>query len=129
MSRGSPASSKGVYPNGGCCKLCGEITHLAKDCGLRKKGDVPLNLRIPLSLKWVIVVDVTASAVLGTGTGAGADEDDFHALKRRTIDVDKSEKTEQRAKWQAKVMVGAHSGVVKSFASKASAPARKVVTF
>ena len=31
--------SKGVYPNGGCCKICGEITHLAKDCGLRKSGN------------------------------------------------------------------------------------------
>ena len=74
-------------------------------------------------------VDVTASIMLGTGSGAGADEDDFHALKRRTVDVDKSEKTEQRARRQAKVMVGAHSGVVKSFANKPSAPVRKVITF
>lgn len=29
---------KGIYPNGGCCKLCGEVTHLAKNCGLRKDG-------------------------------------------------------------------------------------------
>ena len=78
---------------------------------------------------FVSAVDVTASTVLGTGSGAGADEDDFHALKRRTVDVDKSEKTEQRARRQAKVMVGAHSGVVKSFAKKPNAPARKVVTF
>ena len=31
--------SKGVYPNGGCCKLCGETTHLAKNCEMRKKGN------------------------------------------------------------------------------------------
>ncbi|KAH9914012.1 uncharacterized protein B0H18DRAFT_887546 [Fomitopsis serialis] len=103
--------SKGVYPNGGCCKLCGEITHLAKDCGLRKK-------------------DVTASAtVLGTGEDAGADEDDFHALKRHTAEVDKSEKLEHRVKRQAKVLVGVHSGVVKSYADRTIAPAKKVVSF
>jgi zinc finger CCHC domain-containing protein 9 len=42
--RGHLASScpnnegKGVYPNGGSCKLCGETTHLAKNCTLRKIG-------------------------------------------------------------------------------------------
>jgi len=103
--------SKGVYPNGGCCKLCGEITHLAKDCGLRKK-------------------DVTTSGtVLGTGKDAGADEDDFHALKRHTAEVDKSEKLEHRVKRQAKVFVGVHSGVVKSYANGTIASAKKVISF
>ncbi|KAI6021525.1 hypothetical protein BKA83DRAFT_674462 [Pisolithus microcarpus] len=43
FSKGHLASScpknadKGIYPNGGCCKLCGEKTHLAKDCELRKR--------------------------------------------------------------------------------------------
>jgi hypothetical protein len=42
--RGQLASSwprnngKGVYPNGGSSKLCGETTHLARDCTLRKIG-------------------------------------------------------------------------------------------
>ncbi|KAH9830713.1 uncharacterized protein C8Q71DRAFT_784166 [Rhodofomes roseus] len=104
--------SKGVYPNGGCCKLCGEITHLAKDCGLRKKAD-----------------STTPSVVLGTGKDAGADEDDFHMLKRRNAEVDHSEKVEQRVKRQAKVLVGAHSGIVKSFAKRTAPPAKKVVSF
>ena len=29
---------KGIYPNGGCCKLCGETTHLARNCTMRQKG-------------------------------------------------------------------------------------------
>ena len=30
--------AKGIYPNGGSCKLCGDTSHLAKDCGLRTQG-------------------------------------------------------------------------------------------
>lgn len=27
-----PDNPKGIYPNGGCCKICGAVTHLKKDC-------------------------------------------------------------------------------------------------
>lgn len=27
-----PDNPKGVYPHGGCCKICGAVTHLKKDC-------------------------------------------------------------------------------------------------
>ncbi|KAI8896076.1 hypothetical protein BC833DRAFT_507337, partial [Globomyces pollinis-pini] len=27
-----PENEKGVYPNGGCCKFCGSVRHLAGDC-------------------------------------------------------------------------------------------------
>lgn len=30
--------NKGIYPNGGSCKLCGDTSHLAKNCGLRTQG-------------------------------------------------------------------------------------------
>ncbi|RKP22861.1 hypothetical protein SYNPS1DRAFT_19465, partial [Syncephalis pseudoplumigaleata] len=27
-----PQNDRGVYPNGGCCRFCGSIRHLSKDC-------------------------------------------------------------------------------------------------
>lgn len=103
-------TAKGVYPNGGCCKLCGETTHLAKHCGLRKN-------------------EPTATAVfVGTGTEAGADEDDFHTFKRKTLEVAREEKADERRKKSAAVKVGAFTGEVKSFGQPVQKP-KKVVTF
>ncbi|KAL7282108.1 hypothetical protein ACG7TL_003577 [Trametes sanguinea] len=105
------ASCFGIYPNGGCCKLCKETTHLAKDCPLRKK-------------------EVTATTPLvGTGREAGADEDDFHTFKRVTAEVDKEEKAEERAKRKADVRVGAHSGVVRAVGDALPEKKKKKVVF
>ncbi|KIP06997.1 hypothetical protein PHLGIDRAFT_71798, partial [Phlebiopsis gigantea 11061_1 CR5-6] len=102
--------SKGVYPNGGCCKLCGETTHLAKNCTLRKN-------------------EPTLTAVfIGTGGGAGADEDDFHTFKRKTAEVSREEKFDDRRKKLAGMKVGALSGVVKSFGQVTHKP-KKVISF
>jgi len=84
-SKGHLASScpknqgKGVYPDGGCCKLCGQTTHLARNCEMRKSQP---------GHQMIIVPDGEL----------GADEDDFHALKRRQLEVDKDEKLEHKAK-------------------------------
>jgi len=83
---------RGVYPNGGACKLCGETSHLAKDCGLRKQDAVQ------------------DSILVGLGQEAGADEDDFHILKRRKTEVEREERREDKLKHR--ITVGAHSGVV-----------------
>ncbi|XP_032662658.1 MATH and LRR domain-containing protein PFE0570w-like [Odontomachus brunneus] len=32
ISSQCPDNPKGIYPNGGCCKICGAVTHLKKDC-------------------------------------------------------------------------------------------------
>ncbi|KAK7692228.1 hypothetical protein QCA50_003853 [Cerrena zonata] len=103
--------SKGVYPNGGNCKLCGETTHLAKNCEMRKKDTV------------------ATSALFGTGKEAGADEDDFHTFKRRTAEVTRDEKVEERLKKMQNVKVGAHSGIVKGFGAVPASKSTKVVTF
>ncbi|TCD70351.1 hypothetical protein EIP91_003703 [Steccherinum ochraceum] len=102
---------RGVYPNGGSCKLCGQTTHLAKDCDLRKQD-----------------VAVTKLFV-GTGQEVGADEDDFHSFKRRTAEVNREEKGEDKMKRMQAVKQGAHSGVVKAFGQAPSVKPRKVVAF
>lgn len=32
IARQCPDNPKGLYPNGGCCKICGDVTHMKKDC-------------------------------------------------------------------------------------------------
>lgn len=49
--------------------------------------------------------------MLGTGKEAGADEDDFHTFKRKTGEVEREEKQEEKAKRLLGVKVGLHSGV------------------
>ncbi|PPQ89467.1 hypothetical protein CVT25_011993 [Psilocybe cyanescens] len=101
--------AKGVYPNGGCCKLCGETSHLAKDCGVREK-----------------ITDATT--VFGTGREVGADEDDFHSFKRKTTEIDRDERQETKLKQMLEVKAGVHSGVVKAYGAVPARP-KKVVMF
>ncbi|KAJ7219334.1 hypothetical protein GGX14DRAFT_591632 [Mycena pura] len=95
--------AKGIYPNGGCCKLCGEIDHLAKDCNLREQS---------------LTNNMKDAAVFGVGREAGADEDDFHILKRRKTELDRDEKGDKRLKRLADIKAGVHSGIVKPFGTK-----------
>ena len=79
---------RGIYPNGGCCKLCQSVDHLAKDCSLRTNA------------AGVNTVS-NAALSLGDGTGkTGADEDDFHAFtrKRRQVDDDEKSKVPKRTR-------------------------------
>jgi len=66
--------------------------------------------------------------VFGIGRDAGADEDDFHILKRKTAEVDRDEKSEEKIQKMAKVRAGVHSGIVKAF-GKAPAAKAKTVNF
>lgn len=59
----------------------------------------------------------------------GADEDDFHIFKRRTAQIEKDEKKEEKAKRLIDMKAGAHSGVVKAFGKPADASKKKIVYF
>ena len=72
---------------------------------------------------------VATTVFVGTGRESGADEDDFHAFKRMTAEVDKSEKAEEKAKKKAGVKVGALSGVVRAFGDTSAPKKKKVVVF
>ena len=77
-----------------------------------------------------VAADVAQStALLGTGREAGADEDDFHTLKRKTKEVEREEKQEDKLKRLLEVKTGAHSGGVKAFGQSTQPKAKKVVYF
>ena len=96
-SRCPENKQKGVYPNGGSCKLCGETDHLARNCKLRDKGrDAAFDLIAHLNLCGVNSAVSGKTTFLGTGAEAGADEDDFHTFKRKSVQVEKEQRTAER---------------------------------
>ena len=86
---------KGVYPNGGCCKLCGETDHLARNCKLRNRGTIDTSCAFLVAGTDLRSIQAVAgnATFFGTGVEAGADEDDFHMFKRKSAEVVKEQKT------------------------------------
>ncbi|KAH7108027.1 hypothetical protein BKA62DRAFT_4092 [Auriculariales sp. MPI-PUGE-AT-0066] len=76
-------NSKGVYPKGGSCVLCGKTSHLAKDCQLRTQP-------------------VADAAVMAATKSVAADEDDFHVFKRKQMRVERAIKVSDKAASKAK---------------------------
>lgn len=73
LSAACPKNPRGVYINGGACKICHSVAHRAKDCPTQRPDPE--------------VADAKRGArrdaiVLGVGEGAGADEDDFMVTRR-----------------------------------------------
>ena len=52
------------------------------------------------------------TVVIGTAREAGADEDDFHAFKRTTAELDLTEKREDKTRRMLEIKKGALSGTV-----------------
>lgn len=82
-SKCSQNQGRGIYPNGGCCKLCQSVDHLAKDCSLRTNAQG---------------VNTISNAAISLGGGdpnfkSGADEDDFHSLSRKRREIEQQENT------------------------------------
>lgn len=98
-------AGRGVYPNGGCCKLCQSVEHLAKDCPLRQAS----------------ATEATNAAIGSRGRGhmqprgyssrdqsgrGGADDDDFHDFARKRAEIDQEVKREQKMQQQQQRVPG-----------------------
>ncbi|XP_011505903.1 PREDICTED: probable serine/threonine-protein kinase cdc7 [Ceratosolen solmsi marchali] len=46
IAKQCPDNPKGLYPDGGSCKICGDVTHLRKDCSelIKQKEDTAITL-------------------------------------------------------------------------------------
>ncbi|KAF7985057.1 hypothetical protein HWV62_8907 [Athelia sp. TMB] len=125
--------SKGIYPNGGSCKLCGDTTHLAKNCGLRKDGELERRRSRSYTTQYGMAdVNGNNKPMLyapAEDVVAGADEDDFHTFKRRTAQIDREERTEEKTKKMLDLKAGALSGIVKAYGKPAVPPKKKAVVF
>lgn len=75
-----------------------------------------------------VVESAPTTIFLGTGTEAGADEDDFHTFKRKTAEVAKEERADERRRQTSAVKVGAFTGARRVVGRTAPAP-KKVVSF
>lgn len=71
MSAACPKNPRGVYVNGGECKICHSVAHRAKDCPTQRPEPEQRERGGPRN-----------AIVLGVGEGAGADEDDFMVTRR-----------------------------------------------
>lgn len=80
-----PGNPNGVYPNGGCCRLCGQKDHLVKDCRLRQDSTGATNGNLALEPDVIANFKETAP-----------DEDDFHTLNRRRQEVEQEEELQER---------------------------------
>jgi zinc finger CCHC domain-containing protein 9 len=80
LSAACPQNPKGVYVNGGCCKVCKSVAHRARDC--------PEEARQRAEERGADWHDrqrnsgIAPQGTVGTGARAGADEDDFMVTSR-----------------------------------------------
>ena len=84
-----PQNDRGVYPNGGSCKVCGKVDHRASDCPDDKRGKKPTEGEDNYNEELKALGDENNGVVFGTGSGAGADEDDFMVVKRKRVELEK----------------------------------------
>ncbi|KAN0060077.1 hypothetical protein ACQY0O_008050 [Thecaphora frezii] len=72
-------NGRGVYPEGGCCKLCSSVDHLARDCPLALSRQDKLGNNAAVE---------TAGLIDAAAPASNPEEDHFHTLARNRRDVD-----------------------------------------
>jgi zinc finger CCHC domain-containing protein 9 len=101
-----PSNSRGIYPNGGSCKVCGSVQHRAQDCPDDKRGG-PAPAVVLTEAEEELLKMKDDQVVLGTGREAGADEDDFMIVKRRRTEVERKHAEAQAQEKAAKKLQSA----------------------
>ena len=69
---------KSVYPDGGECKVCGSVEHLARDCP-----------RDPRRITHASHVEAGGVGLLDNVSSGGADEDEFHVVAQHRLNQQK----------------------------------------
>lgn len=77
MSRACPKNAKGVYVNGGSCKMCGAVDHLVKDC--------PKNARARRAAAEEATVEEEGEARIDEGMEASSKTGERKEKKRREV--------------------------------------------
>lgn len=78
LSSQCPQNDKGLYPNGGGCRFCGQVDHLAKDCKITKN-------------------EAGTTVVGKIDLKQGADDDDYHIFVEEKQKLDQEVKAEKEA--------------------------------
>lgn len=113
MASTCPQSTRGIYPNGGSCKVCNSVQHRANDCpddkwggGGRADSGILAELEaVPQAKLREGDEELLSSSAIGTGRDVGADEDDFMGAKRRKDVVDRINETRKAEEKKRKMAI------------------------
>ncbi|KAL7424131.1 hypothetical protein Q5752_001716 [Cryptotrichosporon argae] len=123
LSAACPANPRGVYVNGGSCKVCGGVSHRAKDCPrlpANERGDTHGgnahdgddgddggdNQAAPRG---------RSGEVVGTGRAVGADEDDFMVVRPDKRRRHEAAKNSMRGPAKPRGAEGAYDGQANAY--------------
>lgn len=124
LSRACPDNPRGLYPNGGSCKMCGSVEHFLKDCpeAVNSKSSKP---------KFKLEMDGAGLSADAETTFLGRDGDDWEGSDNDKEDEDDEDGDEQDEDGLAAAMPGAKrpAPAASTTGPRKKAAAKRVVVF